>query len=254
MSANEEVEVKIVEEVFVDGQLAELVIIEEFAKRGEKPPHAKTYVIRIDKETYRLHKHNPTGEELLHLAGKASAGYKLYQIFRGRQPEPVAPNQHVDLHTHGIERFTTVQKDPTEGASVAEALRRDFKLAIEDVEYLDSLRLPWQTVKEPNGTLLLIIDGWSIPTGYNVPFAKLALVIPPGYPDTQVDMAYFLPSLSRRDGKQINNLTSVTWRAGTFQQWSRHRTASNPWRAGIDDMSTHLSLVDDFLRREFDIR
>ena len=45
MSANEEVEVKIVEEVFVDGELAELVIIEEFAKRGEKPPHAKTYVI-----------------------------------------------------------------------------------------------------------------------------------------------------------------------------------------------------------------
>ena len=66
------------------------------------------------------------------------------------------------------------------GASVAEALRRDFKLAVEDVEYLDSLRLPWETVKEPNGTFLLIIDGWSIPTGYNVPFAKLALVIPPG--------------------------------------------------------------------------
>ncbi len=141
---------------------------------------ARSTFIRIDKETYRLHKHNPTGEELLHLAGKTSAGYKLYQIFRGRQPEPVAPNQHVDLHAHGIERFTTVQKDPTEGASVAEALRRDFKLAIEDVEYLDSLRLPWETVKEPNGTLLLTIEGWSIPAGYNVSIAKLALVIPPG--------------------------------------------------------------------------
>jgi hypothetical protein len=42
MSANEELEVKIVEEVFVEGELVELVIIEEFAKRGEKPPHAKT--------------------------------------------------------------------------------------------------------------------------------------------------------------------------------------------------------------------
>jgi len=59
MSANEELEVKIVEEVFVEGELVELVIIEEFAKRGEKPPHAKTYVIRIDKETYRLHKPQP---------------------------------------------------------------------------------------------------------------------------------------------------------------------------------------------------
>jgi|GEM_PF-3983365 len=77
MSANEEVEVKIVEEVFVDGQLAELVIIEEFAKRGERSPHAKIYVIRIDKLTCHVHKPNPTGEELLHLAGKTSAGYSF---------------------------------------------------------------------------------------------------------------------------------------------------------------------------------
>lgn len=245
---------KIIEEVFVDGKLAELVVIEEFAKRGEKPPHAKTYVIRIDKQTYHVHKPNPTGEELLHLAGKTSAGYKLYQIFRGRQPEPVAPNQHVDLCAHGIERFTTVQKDPTEGASVAEALRRDFKLAVEDMEYLDSLKLPWETVRDPNGPLLLIIDGWGLPAGYNVSVAKLALVIPQGYPDTQIDMAYFSPALSRRDGKQINNLTSVTWQTGSFQQWSRHRTGANPWRPGTDDISTHLSLVDDFLRREFEIR
>lgn len=41
MSANEEVEVKIVEEVFVDGELAELVIVEEFAKRGEKRLHVE---------------------------------------------------------------------------------------------------------------------------------------------------------------------------------------------------------------------
>jgi hypothetical protein len=246
--------VKVVEEVFVDGELVELVIIEEFAKRGEKPPHAKTYVIRIDKETYHVHKPNPTGEELLQLAGKTSAGYKLYQIFRGRQPEPVAPHQHVDLRAHGVERFTTVQKDPTEGASIIEALRRDFKLAAEDTEYLDSLKLPWETIREPNGTLLLMIDGWAIPAGYNIPVAKLALVIPTGYPDTQIDMAYFSPALARRDGKQINNLTPVLWQAGAFQQWSRHRTSTNPWRSGIDDISTHLSLIDDFLRREFDIR
>jgi len=252
MSAHEEV--KIIEEVFVDAELVELVVIEEFAKRGEKPPHAKTYVIRIDKQTYHVHKPNPTGEELLHLAGKTSAGYKLYQIFRGRQPEPVAPNQHVDLRAHGIERFTTVQKDPTEGASVAEALRRDFKLAVEDTEYLDSLKLVWETVRDPNGAFLLIIDGWGLPPGYNVSVAKLALVIPSGYPDTQIDMAYFSPALARLDGKQINNLTSVVWQAGIFQQWSRHRTGANPWRPGIDDISTHLSMVDDFLRREFEIR
>jgi hypothetical protein len=67
-------------------------------------------------------------------------------------------------------------------------------------------------------------------------------------------MAYFSPALLRRDGKQINNLSSIQWQLSTFQQWSRHRTSANPWRPGIDDISTHLSLVDDFLRREFDIR
>jgi hypothetical protein len=236
-------EIELVEEVLVDGELVELVVIEEFAKRNEKPPRAKTYLVRIDKNTYHIHKSDPTGEELLKAAGKTSSGFKLYQILRGKQPEPVAPNQHVDLRTHGIERFTTVPKDPGEGGSAA-ALRRDFHFAETDCDALDAMNLEWSAVKEDTGTLLLVISGWSIPVGYSVSKATLALVVPQGYPDTQIDMAYFSPALSRSDGKMINNLTVVTWSIGTFQQWSRHRTAQNPWH--------HLSLVDDWLRREFE--
>jgi hypothetical protein len=102
--------------------------------------------------------------------------------------------------------------------------------------------------------LLLVIAGWSIPAGYNTPSATLVLIVPQGYPDTPIDMAYFSPALARSDGKGINNLTAVTWSIGAFQQWSRHRTAQNPWRLGVDDISTHLSLVDDWLRREFERR
>lgn len=247
------VKAEIVEEVFLDDELVEVVVIEEFAKRGEKPPRAKTYVVRIDKKTYHIHKPDPTGEELLEAAGKTSAGYKLYQVFRGRQPEPVTPGQHVDLRAHGVERFTTVPKDPGEG-SVVETARRDFALGEADADSLDAMKLRWSTVADPGGTLFLIIEGWKIPPGYNVTEATLVLVLPRGYPDTQVDMAYFSPALARQDGKHINNLTSVTWSSGTFQQWSRHRTPQNPWRPGVDDLSTHLSLVDDWLRREFDIR
>jgi hypothetical protein len=248
-----DIEAEVVEEVFVDGELVEVVVIEEFAKRGEKPPRAKTYVVRIDKKTYHIHKPDPTGEELLEAAGKTSAAYKLYQVFRGRQPEPVAPGQHVDLRAHGVERFTTVPKDPGEG-SVAEVARRDFALGEADADSLDAMKLQWSTIADSGGTLFLVIERWKIPSGYNVTEATLALVIPRGYPDTQVDMAYFSPALARRDGKSINNLTSVTWPIGAFQQWSRHRTQQNPWRPGVDDLSTHLSLVDDWLRREFDIR
>jgi hypothetical protein len=250
---NYSVEVEIVEEVFLDGELVEVVVIEEFAKRGETPPRAKIYVVRIDKKTYHIHKPDPTGEELLLAAGKTSAGYKLYQVFRGRQPEPVAPRQHVDLRAHGVERFTTVPRDPGEGG-VAEAVRRDFALGDADTDSLDAMKLQWSTIKEVSGTLFLVIEGWRIPPGYNVAAATLALVLPRGYPDTQVDMAYFSPALVRRDGKGINNLTLVKWTIGEFQQWSRHRTSQNPWRPGVDDLSTHLSLVDDWLRREFDIR
>jgi hypothetical protein len=245
--------VEIVEEVFVDGELVELVVIEEFAKRDERPPRAKAYLVRIDKKTYHIHKPDPTGEELLEAAGKTSAGFKLYQIFRGRQPEPVAPNQHVDLRAHGVERFTTVPKDPGEGATTA-PVRRDFSLPHAELSSLDSMKLEWSTVREPSGTLLLVIEDWRLPSGYNVTTTMLVLVIPQGYPDSQIDMAYFSPSLTRVDGKVINNLTTTTWSIGTFQQWSRHRTAQNPWRPGVDDISTHLSLVDDWLRREFERR
>ena len=254
MGAESEVEIRVVEEVFIDGELAELVVIEEFAKRDERPPHAKTYVIRIDKETYHVHKPNPTGEELLHLAGKSSTAYKLYQVFRGRQPEPVAPEQRVDLRAHGIERFITVPKDPKEGASAVEALRRDFQLLSQDTEYLDSLDLPWETIRDAPGVLLVVIHSWKIPAGYNVASAQIALVIPQGYPDTQIDMAFFQRALARADGRAVNNLGLVDWNIGKFQQWSRHRTSAHPWRPGIDDVSTHLSLVDDWLRREFDLR
>jgi hypothetical protein len=245
--------VEIVEEVFVDGELVELVVIEEFAKRGEKPPRAKTYLVRIDKKTYHIHKPNPTGEELLHAAGKTSAGFKLYQIFRGRQPEPVAPHEHVDLRAHGIERFTTVPRDPGEGGAAA-VPSPAFKLAETDVESLDAMKVEWSATKEMAGTLLLMIKHWRIPPGYNVSEATLVLVIPQGYPDTQIDMAYFAPALTRADGKGINNISTVNWSIGTFQQWSRHRTANNPWRPGVDDVATHLSLVDDWLRREFERR
>jgi Prokaryotic E2 family E/Multiubiquitin len=221
--------VEVVEEVLVDDELVELVVIEEFAKRGEKPPRAKTYLVRIDKKTYHIHKPDPAGEELLEAAGKTSAGFKLYQIFRGRQPEPVAPNQHVDL-------------------------RRDFTLPEVDISSLDAMKLGWSTVREPSGALLLVIEGWRLPAGYNVATATLVLAIPQGYPDTQIDMAYFSPPLIRADGRAINNLTTAAFSIGTFQQWSRHRTAQNPWRPGADDISTHLSLVDDWLRREFERR
>lgn len=133
--------------------------------------------------------------------------------------------------------------------------RRDFPLPEGDADYLDTLQLRWEAVHVQDvqdNRKLLIIEGWQIPTGYNVPSAALALVIPQGYPDTQIDMAYFSPALGRTDGASIRNLSEAVFPdEGTWQQWSRHRTPVNQWRPSVDDISTHLALVDDWLHREF---
>lgn len=225
----------------------ELVILEDYAKEGKEVPLAKLYRLRIDKELYDTDNPKPTGKQILGLAGKEPAEWKLYQIFRGHQPKPVAPDQHVDLREKGIERFTTVPKDPTEGLVMEE---NSFRMPEADREFLDTLGKRWEPIKE-GATRNLVIHEWEIPPGYNTNLVTLLLEIPDNYPDTQIDMAYFSPALSRLDGKPIGQLALMQKLGKDFQRWSRHRTSTNPWRVGIDDISTHLSLVDDWLRREF---
>ena len=128
-------------------------------------------------------------------------------------------------------------------------LRRDFKLPEEDAESLDHRGLPWETVTD-GGAKWLIIKGYPIPGGYDHGTADLALRIPPSYPDDQIDMVYFSPALALTNGKPIRQLSLLTIDGKAYQQWSRHRTASNPWRPGLDNVATHLLQVDDWLQRE----
>lgn len=96
----------------------------------------------------------------------------------------------------------------------------------------------------------MLIHGYPIPQGYNHKTAVLALQLPDGYPDQQIDMAYFFPALQRVPSKTIPNLSDRQIAGQMFQQWSRHRTQQNPWRVGIDDLGTHLVLVGDWLTKE----
>jgi hypothetical protein len=77
------------------------------------------------------------------------------------------------------------------------------------------------------------------------------LLIPDNYADTQIDMVFLNVALARTDGRPINNLTTVKICGADWQQWSWHRTGANPWRAGVDDVASHLALVDEWLSREF---
>lgn len=239
-----------------DLEIIEVIVIEEIdveecLKRGEQVPKANRYVIRVDKQKITIHKGQLSGTEILALVQKSPQNYKLYQHKRAHQPSLVGPDKIVDLTHHGIERFTTMPKDTTEGRDAIPGLSRQFQLPAADEAYLVSMGLSWETVHE-SGSAWLIISGWKLPEGYSAKVASLALLIPPSYSDTQIDMAYFYPAISRSDGKPIGALSVQALLGQAWQRWSRHRTAANPWRPAEDDFASHLSLVDEWLLREFE--
>jgi len=227
----------------------ELVEIEVYAREGKEVPPARAYQIRVDRQQYVVHSPTISGKDILALAGKTPETHKLYQHIRGQQPIQIGPNDEVNLRAPGVERFTTMPRDTTEGL-VAEGTRREFVLPAEDAAYLDGLGLTWETVVD-QGSNWLLIHGWRACGGYNHEVVSLALQIPPNYSDSQIDMVYFHPALARADGRPIGNLTSQAIAGAEWQRWSRHRTGANPWRPGEDDIASHLCLVDEWLRREF---
>lgn len=222
--------------------------LEDCAKQDKPPPEtARRFRIRIDKQHFIVEQPEMTGREILALAAKDPQRFKLVQRLRGQKPKKIDPDETVDFRTPGIERFNVMACDQTEG----DGPRRDFLFAAEDVEYLDALGLNWETIVEGNARWL-VIYGYGVPTGYTHSVVDVALQMPPGYPDTQIDMVFFHPPLVRKDGKQIKATQgTATVRGRVFQRWSRHRTGQNPWRPGVDSIVTHMFLVEEWLAREF---
>ena len=129
--------------------------------------------------------------------------------------------------------------------------RRDFSLPPGDVTYLNASHPGWQAVKDGPASWLVLPD-YAVPLGYNQSDVTAVLRLEPGFPDTQIDMVFFSPLLSRIDGITIGATGGQRTINGiSYQQWSRHRTVENPWRAGIDDIESHMQLVKYWLEREF---
>lgn len=129
-------------------------------------------------------------------------------------------------------------------------MRRDFQLPEDDLIYLNSLGLQWETIND-QGMQWVIIHNYPVASGYNVDKVNVAVKIEVGYPRTPLDMAYFYPHLSRKDNKPIGALSHQNIQNIVYQRWSRHRTAANPWRDGIDDLSAHMTLVSFWFEQEF---
>lgn len=128
-------------------------------------------------------------------------------------------------------------------------MRRDYTLPGEDLEWLESLKRPFELLTE-GGVLRVLLHAFPVPAGYNVAEVDAVVRIDPGYPDAQIDMVYFHPALSLRTGAPIAALCMETFLGKPWQRWSRHRTPANPWRPGIDNLATHFVLVNEWLDRE----
>jgi len=96
--------------------LDDIIDLEEYAKRGEKPPLAKGYRIRINGEPYVVHDPVITGREVLTLAGLLPAeNYTLRIKLAGEKPHKVELDEEIDLRHPGIEKFKALPRDQTEG-------------------------------------------------------------------------------------------------------------------------------------------
>lgn len=128
-------------------------------------------------------------------------------------------------------------------------MRRHFALPAEDMEWLERCGKPYELVSEAN-VQRVVLHEFPVPPGYNVGSVSVNVRIETGYPDAQIDMAYFYPELSLVSGRGIGAISGDQFDGKTWQRWSRHRTPANPWRPGIDGLATHFALVEEWLNRE----
>jgi hypothetical protein len=227
----------------------EIVDIEDYAKQDRQPPKAARYRIRIDKDPFVVDVPRMTGRQLLELAGKTPPDrFKISEKIKGGPPVPIGLEDYADFTKKGVERFRTLPLDQTEGCEKFPEPRRQFTLTVEDEAALNRMGYPWETLKEGDAQWLLIHKR-PVVSGYTLDRACVALNIHPGYPDVQIDMAYFHPDLTPVKPRTINNLSAHQIDGKQWQRWSRHRTPANPWRPGIDDVESHLEQVDHWLRK-----
>lgn len=174
--------------------------------------------------------------------------WHIFLKVEGRPKQAIDVNDPVDLRTPGIEKIRLTPRDVNNGE--VGAPRRAFALLPADERQLDAMGCRWETVIDGRRRWLLI-SGYFVPTGYTVSAVTLALEIPGPYPGAQIDMFYLHPVLRREVGGEIPATQTIeTIHGREFQRWSRHRGPQSPWDPRVDNVITHLALVESALAKE----
>lgn len=94
----------------------EIADLEEYARKGEEPPHCRGYRFKVNGEAFEVHRQYVTGKEVLEIAGLTPPdNYTLRVKVAGQRPRKVPLDEKINLRTPGIEKFKALPRDQTEG-------------------------------------------------------------------------------------------------------------------------------------------
>lgn len=176
-------------------------------------------------------------------------GWHIYFKVEGQPKVEKSLDDIIDLRTPGIEKLRLTPKDVGNG-EVPVPPRRFFSLLPIDEQHLDRTANLWETCLTPEGNRWLLINDYPLPQGYTHQHVRLALLIPAGYPSTEIDMFYLYPAVGLTSGVAIPCADyTVVIDGVSFQRWSRHRS-THPWNPATDNVITHLALVEGCLLKE----
>lgn len=119
----------------------------------------------------------------------------------------------------------------------------------EDLEYLRRQAFRFSALRE-NGFICLIIQGYSLPSGYQVPATDILIRLPAGFPDAAPDMWWCDPWVRlASSGQPPPNADQQETHAGrSWQRWSRHFANPSAWKAGRSGVESYMSLI----RKDFE--
>jgi hypothetical protein len=211
------------------------------------PPKPEAWKINVQGVIVVSDKPNILARHAIKKAGfDPDAGWIIVLKISGEPSQEISLDTEIDLTHPGIEKLRLTPRQINNGEGPAQRL--DFRLLPQDEAHLGRLGLRWETVCE-GARRWLLIHAYPVPQGYNQANVNIVIDFPASYPGAQLDMFYCHPALARSDGTRPPQTEHVEVILGvSYQRWSRHRQ----WDSARDALATHLTLVDESLRREIE--
>jgi hypothetical protein len=216
-------------------------------KLSPRPPKPEVWKINVQGVPVESEKPTILARHAIKLAGfDPNAGWIIVLKITGEPRQEISLDTKIDLTYPGIEKLRLTPRQINNGEAGAQRL--GFRLLPQDEAHLGLLGLRWETVCE-GARRWLLLHAYPLPQGYNVPSVNIAIDIPASYPGAQLDMFYCNPPLARANGTRPPQTEHSELILGVnHQRWSRHRQ----WDSARDTLATHLTLVDESLRREIE--